>query len=433
MKKPFKRLLPNSLLGRSLIILITPLLVVQLVLSYIFFDRHTEKIVTTAATAVTGEISTLYALYSKGLPLDELRILATGMALTIESSIPPAAKNPEPDQWVEKTLFDQLKQKLSCEFVLYFDGDYVHITLNDKEKDPLSISLSRKRLFSRTTPLVLIWTSISGALLLAIASIFMRNQIRPIKKLAAAAQALGQGYLVEGFKPEGATEVRKAGYAFLQMAERLNRHLNERLEVLAGISHDLRTPLTRLKLQLALLEGQDVTDMKKDIQEMQTMTESFLDFARGVQQETRTELLLQETFSKLLFHRSFVAVHVECDPSLSFPLKKITFERCVDNLLSNAQKHASEVYIEAYALKTSLHLSIEDNGPGIAKEHRESVFKPFFQLDSSRNKDLSGIGLGLSIVRDAISAHGGQISLSDSKEHGGLKIRIIIPSLSTDV
>ncbi|HLD95619.1 MAG TPA: histidine kinase dimerization/phospho-acceptor domain-containing protein, partial [Alphaproteobacteria bacterium] len=347
MIKPVKRLLPKSLFGRTLLILITPLLVVQLVLGYIFFDRHTEKIVTTAASAVAGEVQSLWLLKKKGIPLDDLRVYATSMNLTLESLetskslelTKPALKSTTYEKsWVEFTLYEQLEQKLTSDFLFHFDDNSVGITLLENDQPYLKLSLSRKRLFSRTTPLVLIWTSISGVLLLGIASLFMKNQIKPIQKLAKAAQALGQGYLVEGFKPEGAYEVKKAGFAFLTMAERLKRHLNERLEVLAGISHDLRTPLTRLKLQMALIDHPAVEDMKKDVQEMQSMMESFLDFARGVQQEERTNLILQETLAKLLSYRTFQSVHVKCDPLLGFSLKKITFERCLDNLLSNAQK-----------------------------------------------------------------------------------------------
>jgi two-component system osmolarity sensor histidine kinase EnvZ len=263
-----------------------------------------------------------------------------------------------------------------------------------------------------------------------IAVIFMRNQIRPIRRLAEVAEKFGKGQDTQDFRPEGAFEVRVAGQAFNQMQKRLRTHIEERTRMLAGVSHDLRTPLTRMKLQLALMsQDNNVKNLQEDVDEMQQMVQGFLDFAKGIQNEKSTTIELNTTVEGII--NGFKEAH---PMSISFihkkdlwiDIKKSIFNRCLTNLLLNSYKYASTVQIQILAEPHQAIIIIDDDGPGIPEEKREIVFQPFFRLDPARNSETGGVGLGLSIVRDAIHHHGGTIQLLQSPL-GGLRIYITLP------
>lgn len=424
-----KTYFPKNLLGRTLTILITPLVLVQFVLGYVFFDRHTEKILKNFAFNLSGEISLIIDfLEYNSYDFNSLKSLTEKKLQWQMSSLHQAKLSPSVERlnWLENYMDEALQETLHLPYSIYIDQDWllIGVQLGD---DVFYFKTLKKRLFSRTTPLVLIWTTLSAILLLGIATIFMRNQIRPIRKLAETADAFGQGYDVDHFKPEGATEVRKAGKAFLIMKERLQRQLQERLDMLAGISHDLRTPLTRMKLQLTVIkEANEIKNLKEDVNQMQRLIESFLNFARGQQNEKRTSVYLYTFFHQLLKKIDLKKNYLHCKKNLFFPLKPLLFERCIENLLLNAKRHAQEVWIYVSLTSQGLDLIIEDNGPGIPKEEMENVFKPFYRLDQARNLEEGGTGLGLSIARDVIRSHGGDITLTSSS-FGGLKVLLFIP------
>ena len=288
---------------------------------------------------------------------------------------------------------------------------------------------NRKRLFSSTTYIFVLWMVGTSMILFGVAVIFMRNQVRPIRRLAAAADAFGKGRDAPRFKPEGATEVRQAASAFISMRDRIQRQITQRTEMLAGVSHDLRTPLTRMKLQLEMAEDSDDTeDLKRDIVEMEHMLEGYLAFARGEGDElpkpTNISSMLSDIVTSAQRKGAEVDLHTEGD--IIVPVRPNAFKRCVTNLVDNADRYATHVSVRAGKRGDAIDVTIDDNGPGIPPDKWDDVFKPFFRLDESRNQGTGGVGLGLTIARDVIRGHGGDISL-DVSPAGGLRARLTLP------
>ena len=269
----------------------------------------------------------------------------------------------------------------------------------------------------------------TSILFLFFSIIFTRNQIRPIIKLARAADRFGKGQHSLYFKPEGAKEIRKASIAFLKMKERIERQISYRTEMLAGVSHDLRTPLTRMKLQLALCKDNEVAQMLDDVKDMEYMINSYLDFARGDMKENLKMVSLNKFLIQVItpYLKQNLACSINNIPKIKIALKANALKRCFQNLFDNAFKYGDTVVLNSYVTQEELYIEIHDNGPGIPMDQREEVFKPFFRLDESRNKDSGGVGLGLAITRDIISNHGGQVYIESSELLAGIKLVIILP------
>lgn len=425
-----KRFLPKSLFGRSIIILFTPLIVVQVILSYIFFERHTDAILGSLAKGIVGDMQMVCDLVDEGLDQKELAKLAKknfDFTVTIDPHGKVVQYGSFNDKWLYQYMQGQLNEKLNHLYFLRIFGNVIHVEIPN-ERGVISIETPRKRLYSRTTHLVIIWTALSALLLFIVASIFMRNQIRPISRLANAAEKFGKGVEVS-FRPEGASEVRKAGIAFMIMRDRIKRHIQERTEMLAGVSHDLRTPLARMKLQLAMMkQDQDTQDLQTDVSEMQSMVQGFLDFSKGVGQEDLSSVNVKDVLEQIVFgiRHLPLSVTVKCDESIKFPLKIDLFKRCLTNLLLNSNRYGQYAVISVEKSDKFLTLYIDDSGSGIPEAERENVFRPFYRLDPARNLDSGGVGLGLSIARDVIHGHGGAMVL-DSSPQGGLRVVIKIP------
>jgi len=286
-----------------------------------------------------------------------------------------------------------------------------------------------ERLFSSTTYIFILWTIGSSVLLFGIAVVFMRNQVKPIRRLARAAESFGKGQEVRDFKPEGATEVRQAAAAFINMRDRIKRQIQQRTEMLAGVSHDLRTPLTRMKLQLEMLpDVPEAEFLQTDVAEMEHMVEGYLAFARGEGQETPapTDLggLLRDVVAQMTRTGRTIDLHVEQD--LTLALRRDGMRRCLTNLLANAQRHGTHVAVTAGRRKNRIEVTIDDDGPGMPPERYEDVFKPFFRLEQSRNPATGGIGLGLTIARDVARSHGGDVTV-EAAPGGGLRARVWLP------
>lgn len=434
MKNPFflmKSILPRSLFGRSLIILVTPLILVQVVLGYIFFDRHTETILTLLSNTIAGDIQFVVEMVEDGQNIARVSELAHHN-LMLDLKLRPNERLSRvgiyKSTWLYGFMEDALKEKMKNPYFLRMDQDNIYLDVQTRQ-GVLHVETPRKRLFSRTTPLVLIWTTASALLLFIVASLFMRNQIRPLRRLGDAAERFGKGQDVDNYRPEGASEVRKAGLSFNIMRDRIRRQLNERTEMLAGVSHDLRTPLARMKLQLAMMpKNAEVTNLSEDVEQMQKMLEGYLDFARGAGDEAPQTIVLSEFLHDLKnqFRNSPLQIAIDCPVDLKSEFKVQMFKRCLMNLLVNSQQYADYVWIGANVSGRFLELTIDDNGPGIPESQREEVFRPFYRLDVSRNLETGGVGLGLSIARDVIRNHGGQIRLGDSPQ-GGLRVYIRLP------
>ena len=429
--RALKRFLPKSLFGRTLIILVTPLICMQVVLGYIFFDRHTETILKLLSDTIAGDIALVVNWVERDDDFRRIQALAQ-QNLSLNLVLEPRSTLPKTglhrNSWLYQFLGEALDEKLKAPYYVRMDSNFIYVSVLNS-KGILKVTLSRKRLFSRTTPLVFIWTTGSAILLFLVASLFMRNQIRPIRRLAQAAENFGKGDEIISFKPEGATEVRQAGFAFQMMRDRLRRQLADRLEMLAGVSHDLRTPLTRMKLQLALMpESSDQQALNQDIQTMQQMVEGFLTYARGAGDEEMKQVSLFFIIQNLIqqFKDDTFQVTVEGPVDLTVLIKPGLFNRCLTNLLENAKKYAHTVHLQVQTSQHYWQLILDDDGPGIPLKERENVFRPFYRSDSARNLDQGGVGLGLSIARDAIRSHGGQIYLRSSPL-GGVRVVIQLP------
>ena len=302
----------------------------------------------------------------------------------------------------------------------------VEIKIKSKN-ETIEFIVPKEMVSASSIRLFVLWTTLPSILLIVIALIFLKNQTRPLVKLAKAAEKFGKGDYVNDFKSSGAQEIRKAGYEFDRMAKRINRHLNQRSEMLSGISHDLRTPLTRLKLQLAMISQKDLSNkMSKDIDEMERMLNDYLQFAKTQSQENSSKIILKNLLDQIKsnFHNS--SLEIFCKDDIVFIGRPLSIKRCFENIIQNGLTYGNKVTLSAQKGSSFILISIEDDGPGIPEDQYRNVFKPFFRLDKSRSLNKSGIGLGLAIVEDIINSHGGNIQLGKSKQKG-LLVKISLP------
>lgn len=440
----FKKLLPKSLYGRAFLIIFTPLMLVQVITTYVFLDRHLDSVTKLLAGSIASEISVATQIYEESLKekktsnigvlsLTNKNILSNlNLAIRYvpeKQLLKEKSKISYKHPWADEILESALREKLNTPFIFLTDKENIFVDVG-VSNGLLEISLPHKRLLSKTTPLVFFGTFGASALFLTISLLFMRNQVRPIQKLAEAAAKFGKGQDVSGFRPQGALEVRKAAHAFLLMKDRIQKQIGQRTDMLAGISHDLRTPLTRMKLQLALLpESDDIRYLQKDISEMEMMIQEYLDFVRGEGEEksvlTDMTLLTRECVESIKRKSKNVDFKEE-NKSFLLNLRPNALKRCLNNLLNNALRYAPKMYIQIEATPSFLLIHVDDNGPGIPQKDREDVFRPFFRLEASRNTNTGGVGLGLSIARDIARAHGGDILLSES-EFKGLRATLKLP------
>ncbi|WP_282607661.1 ATP-binding protein [Pelagibius sp. Alg239-R121] len=433
----FKRIIPRTLLSRSLLIIVTPLVLLQVVSTWVFYDRHYDTITKRLSQGLAGDIAVVIELIQRDSGdvqrARAFRLARRSFALEIElekgAFLPGDAKSPS---------YGVLNRKLSEALEDRFGYPFVIDTVSLEERVKIDVQLPdgvlrvlvpRKRLFSSTTYIFIMWMVGTSVILFGVAVFFMRKQVTPIQRLAQAAESFGKGRDVEGFKPEGAAEVRQASAAFLQMRSRIKRQVQQRTDMLSGVSHDLRTPLTRMKLQLAMFDQSgEVEDLKSDVTEMERMIEGYLAFARGegTEQPQSTEImtLLREVVTQTSRDGGIIDLHTEQDVVL--PLRREATRRCFANLLVNAQRYGKHVSVRAGQRDQAVEITVDDDGPGIPPERRKDVFKPFFRLDQSRNQATGGIGLGLTIARDVIHSHGGELSLDDAPG-GGLRARVRLP------
>jgi two-component system osmolarity sensor histidine kinase EnvZ len=439
-----QRLLPSTLFGRSLMIIATPILLMQLIVSFVFFDRHWESMSGRLVYAIAGEVSMLTTQIKEASGEEEREKIIAEAAKSLDIF---AMVEPLVPEWLEESaspfekfywfsigrkLDAALDRRLTQAFRVHdYAGDEKRFKIVVQLDDTRMVVFScpERRLNSSTTYIFILWLIGSAIVLFGIAIIFMRNQIRPIRRLAIAAEKLGKGQDVPDFKPVGAREVRQAARAFLDMKERLKRQIEQRTAMLAGVSHDLRTPLTRMKLQLAMAKDDDMaTHLRQDIDEMEKMLEAYLDFAKGESSEPPEMTDLRHILDRIIgrAQRQGQAIQAQIGDRLMIRLRPVAAERALANIIGNACKYGKTVWVNAYEQSGAIEISVDDDGPGIPGELREDVFRPFFRIEKSRNKKTGGIGLGLSIARDIIHGHGGEIFLEDSNR-GGLRVVVRWP------
>ena len=434
-----ERYLPSDLYRRSLIIVIAPMVLLQSIMAFIFMERHWDKVTKSLSKSVALEIAFIVDLYEAGArtPAANKQLesmvnqhLGIGLQIQPDTELPPPAPKP---------FFSLLDVQLS-KYVARFVGrpfwvdtlgktGYVDIRVRTSDGTVFQFVTNQRRASASNTHIFLLWMVGSSLVLLFVAVIFLRNQIRPILQLAEAAQSFGMGREVEDFEPRGAAEVRDAAQAFLNMKRRIERHVDQRTAMLAGVSHDLRTILTRFKLELALLDGSpQQAALREDVEEMERMLEGYLAFVRGDGGETAQMCDVHAILDSLVaaMSRSGLQLSLDCPAGLSAPVKPDAFRRCISNLASNAARFAGKIEIKAAIEGRYLIVSVDDDGPGIPADKRDQVFRPFFRLDDGRNQDEGNTGLGLAIARDIAQSHGGDITLADSML-GGLQAQVRIP------
>lgn len=433
----WKRLLPKSLYGRVALIVILPVFLMQSVITWVFFDRHWDTVTANQSANAAGQIALLTRLYETAeTPEARSRVIAMAYDdLDISTRYEPRKALPErnklsPFNLYNATLDRQLTEGLARDF--WFDTKswpgYVEIRVASGDGYLVFLPL-RDRVFATTGPVFVLWLIGTSLLLGSIAIVFLRNQVRSILKLANAAEAFGRGRDMPEFRPSGATEVRRAGRAFIAMRERIKKHLAQRTTMLAGVSHDLRTPLTRMKLSLAFLpESEDVAELKRDVDEMEKMVQSYLEFASDL--ATTEEAV---TFDAGALLREVAAgsedaarVTVEAPAGVMIEARRDAMKRALGNLIGNGLKYAKTVSASLKRSGAYVEFTIDDDGPGIPEDKYAEVFKPFYRLDEARSQQVSGVGLGLSVVRDVARSHGGDVTLARSPR-GGLRAVLRAP------
>lgn len=432
-----KRILPKNLFARALIIIVAPVLLSQSILSYIFIDRHWELVTRRICNMVAGDIAYIVSELDLSPGGNNARIIqqarnAMQMTISFQPTAEPPAETAVRFPILERVLRTELTRVVGLPVVIDTISNPDDVMMSfDTGDGVLHATVPLKRITTTTNELLFFWMVGLSVLLLTVAILFLRNQIRPIVRLTEAAEAFGKGQKADDFKPSGAREVRRAAAAFIAMRQRIERHLRQRTEMLAGISHDLRTPLTRMKLRLAMMgNGEDQEELTQDVVELERMIEEFLAFARGQEGEQPAETDLAALIGDVVEdanagHRS---TPVEAPPlaPLVVTLRRQAVKRCVVNLVDNAQRHAAHVRVSLAASARWVEIIVDDDGPGIPDDRREDAFRPFVRLDDARNPVDAGVGLGLAIARDVARSHGGDIFLEQGPM-GGLRARIRLP------
>jgi two-component system, OmpR family, osmolarity sensor histidine kinase EnvZ len=432
-----KSVMPKGLYARSLLIIIVPMVVLQSVVAFLFMERHWNLVTNYLSSAVTQEIATLIDVY-RTFPQDtdhaQLRRIAQDrLGLVVDflpgAQLPPPGPKPFFSQ-LDEALSDDIRKQIALPFWIDTVGRSSIVEIRIKlDNTIMRVFARRADVYDPKSGIFLVWMLVTSLVVLAIAIAFLRNQIRPIVRLADAAEAFGKGREAHNFRPRGAREVRRAAAAFLEMKGRVERAIEQRTTMLAGVSHDLRTILTRFKLELALLgDGQEIEAIKKDVDEMAAMLEAYLAFARGDMGEqsapTDMAVLLDDLKLDTERHGHRASVNFHGQPVVT--VRPAAFKRCLANLVTNASRFASTVAITGHRDHRWLNVTVDDDGPGIPLALREDVFKPFLRLDDARNQDEGGTGLGLAIARDIARSHGGDITLGDSPL-GGLRATVRVP------
>ena len=429
-----KDILPKRLFYRALLIVAVPVITIQLIITIVFFDSLWIKTNKGMTRTLVNEISAFIQAYEseKNQKQEITNLFSLFLDLNIEIKKNEELKSQYKERWfspIDRTLRRELKSQ-------FLVGNFWFDTTNYKELVDLRIKyedgyfrflVPKDRVTSTSARIFALWITVPAIIMVIISLIFLKNQTRPITNLARAAERFGKGEYIEEFRPSGALEIRQAGHEFDKMRKRIERHLNQRTEMLSGISHDLRTPLTRMKLQLAFVKDKDAVDkLTDDINEMEKMLNEYLQFTSSSYVEKDEMFNLSELIEEIIRKYNNKNISHNLIPRIYFNGRKNLINRSLNNLIDNGLKYANKVEISLNKKSTSLFIIIDDDGPGIPKKEQENVFKPFYKMDKGRNDSKSSVGLGLSIASDIIKSHGGNIMLETSK-FNGLRVKIFLP------
>ena len=434
LNKFLKKILPKQLFFRSLIIVAAPIIIMQLTISVVFFDSLWIKTNKGMTKALVNEISTFVEVYNNENydKQETTNLFSLYQNLNIEFIKDENFKYDFDERWfspIDRTLRRELKLRFGSDEFWFNTTNYKElIDLRIKyETGYFKFLVPRDRVTTSSARIFALWITLPAILVIFIAILFLKNQTRPITKLAEAAEMFGRGENVEEYRPSGALEIRKAGLEFDRMRKRILRHLNQRSEMLSGISHDLRTPLTRMKLQLAFIKDKEITKkLSNDVDEMEKMLNEYLQFSKSNFTEKNEDFNLSELIEETLKQYENKDIVINQEKEVYFMGRKNLIKRCLSNLIDNATNFGNKIKVKQQKIKRNILIFVEDDGPGISENEYENVLKPFYKIDKSRNQTKSSVGLGLSIASDIIRSHGGDIELGKS-ELGGLKIKIVLP------
>ena len=433
LNKFIKIILPKRLFYRALIIVAAPTIILQLIITIVFYDSIWIKANKHTTRALVAQLKTVEEVYQNDK--SNLDFLTDSYNNNFDFEI-GLNKNDFPQISGERR-FSPMDRSLRRELKSVF-GNNNYWFSTSKYKNAVEIKIKsgnevieflvpKEMVSTSSVRLFVLWTTLPSILLIIIALIFLKNQTRPLVKLAKAAERFGKGDYVNDFRPSGAQEIRKAADEFDRMAKRINRHLNQRSEMLSGISHDLRTPLTRLKLQLAMISQKDLSkNMSKDIDEMEKMLNDYLQFAKTQAQEGTEKIILAKLFDDIQYSLNNNNLKILFEDDVSLNGRPLALKRSFENIIQNGLTYGKEVVVKVKKTSNRALINFEDDGPGIPEDQYKNVFKPFFRLDKSRSLNQSGVGLGLAIVEDVINSHGGSIQLGKSKSQG-LQVKIFLP------
>ena len=432
-----KRWLPKGLLGRAMLILVAPMVLLQLVVAYVFIERHWDGVTRHMTEKIVQELQMLVGFSDAG-QTEALNFAARSLDIAVYFT-PGATVTPE---LILPTL-DVAKRAAAETIARSFDSPMIvdgasfewHINvLIQRENGVLRLMVPKRRMIASRSHVLLVWMISAALILMVVAALFLRNQIKPIRQLAAAAEAFGKGRSADPPSRGGSLEVRQAATAFRQMRARIERHVEQRTMMLSGVGHDLRTPLTRMALELELMDpGPEVDGLRRDVDEMRSMIDGYLNFARGEAAEETEETDLRALLEGLVANHRRAGGDILLRVRLSEPgaarmsLRPASIRRSLQNLIDNAARYGARIEAELIADQTGVTVAIDDDGPGIPADRREEAFKPFTRLDPARNQnDGPGVGLGLAIARDAARAHGGTLTLGAARI-GGLRAALWLP------
>ncbi len=433
LNKFFKIILPKRLFYRALIIVAAPTIILQLIVTIVFYDSIWIKANKNITRSLVAQLKTVRDVYLNNN--DSLDFFTDSYENNFNFEI-GISKDPFPVYSGERK-FSPMDRSLRRELKSSFgNNNYWFNTSNFKNaveikiktnNETLEFLVPKEMISASSVRLFVLWTTLPSIALILIALVFLKNQTRPLVRLAKAAERFGKGNYVNDFRPSGAAEIRKAAYEFDRMAKRINRHLNQRSEMLSGISHDLRTPLTRLKLQLAMIDQKNISEkMSRDIDEMENMLNDYLQFAKTQAKEETTNVKLSFLFEEIKKDLNNKNLFLQNLDNVELNGRLSSLRRCFENVIQNGLTYGKNVYVELQKGNNRAIINIDDDGPGISEDQHRNVFKPFFRLDKSRNLNKAGVGLGLAIVEDIVNAHGGNIQLNKSK-YNGLQVKISLP------
>ena len=432
LNKFIKKILPKRLFYRSLLIVAVPIIGLQLIISIVFFDSLWIKTNKGMTRALVGEIRTFINAYENEEYDKEFLILIFREHLDFNVKFESLKILPPKDKERKFSPIDRtLRRELKAKFTNYWFDTTSYKNLIDLkikyEDGYFQFYVPKERVTSSSARIFALWITMPAFLLITISIIFLKNQTRPIISLAKASEKFGRGEEVGEFRPSGALEIRQAGYEFDKMRKRITRHLNQRSEMLSGISHDLRTPLTRIKLQLAFIKDKEISNkLSNDVSEMEKMLNEYLQFASSSSEEKTETFDISELLESTVIRYEKKEITTDIPERVFLDGRKSLIGRCFNNLIDNSIKYSNNILISLKKSANSIIIIIDDDGPGIPKNERENVFKPFYKIDKSRSDSKSSVGLGLSIASDIIRSHGGNISLETSPANG-LRTKIFLP------